>query len=79
MEKDKKALPKKDTKLKAEKSVKSVAVDVPAKDVVMPAKIKAGLKVPSVSFYGTGKRKTSIAKVWLFPGSGVIEIIRNSV
>jgi small subunit ribosomal protein S9 len=74
MEKDKKALPKKDTKLKPEKSVKSVATDVPAKDVVRPAKIKAGLKVPSVSFYGTGKRKTSIAKVWLFPGSGLIEI-----
>jgi small subunit ribosomal protein S9 len=28
----------------------------------------------SVSFYGTGKRKTSIARVWLKPGSGAITV-----
>jgi small subunit ribosomal protein S9 len=28
----------------------------------------------SVSFYGTGKRKTSIARVWLKPGSGAIMV-----
>lgn len=25
-------------------------------------------------YYGTGRRKTSIAKVWLFPGTGKIEV-----
>lgn len=32
------------------------------------------LKVPSVSYYGTGKRKSAIAKVWLFEGKGNLEI-----
>ena len=30
------------------------------------------LKVPAKSFYGTGKRKCSIAKVWIFEGSGKV-------
>lgn len=37
-------------------------------------KEKQALKVPSESFYGTGKRKTAIAKVWLFKGSGTVVI-----
>lgn len=32
------------------------------------------VKVAKDNFYGTGKRKSAIAKVWLFPGSGVITI-----
>lgn len=32
------------------------------------------LKVPKENYYGTGKRKTSIAKVWLFPGTGKVEV-----
>jgi small subunit ribosomal protein S9 len=32
------------------------------------------MKVPKVNYYGTGKRKTSIAKVWLFEGTGNILI-----
>lgn len=28
----------------------------------------------SVSFYGTGKKKTSIARVWLKPGTGAITV-----
>ena len=28
----------------------------------------------AISFYGTGKRKTSIARVWLKPGAGVITV-----
>ena len=32
------------------------------------------LKVPQINFYGTGKRKSSIAKVWIFEGSGKFEI-----
>jgi small subunit ribosomal protein S9 len=33
----------------------------------------------SVSFYGTGKRKTSIARVWLKPGSGAITVNNKSL
>tara|TARA_B100000427_G_scaffold329816_1_gene348108 strand:+ start:13995 stop:14423 length:429 start_codon:yes stop_codon:yes gene_type:complete len=36
--------------------------------------IKEILKVPSVFFYGTGKRKCAIAKVWLFEGNGHISV-----
>ena len=32
------------------------------------------LKVPSKFTYGTGKRKSAIAKVWLFPGSGLMQV-----
>ena len=28
----------------------------------------------AISFYGTGKRKSSIARVWLKPGAGVITV-----
>ena len=28
----------------------------------------------AVSFYGTGKRKSSIARVWLKPGAGIITV-----
>ena len=28
----------------------------------------------AVSYYGTGKRKSSVARVWLKPGSGVITV-----
>ncbi|RAP29789.1 30S ribosomal protein S9 [Candidatus Marinamargulisbacteria bacterium SCGC AG-343-D04] len=37
---------------------------------------KKQLKVPSVFYYGTGKRKCAIAKVWLFEGNGNIEVNR---
>ena len=37
---------------------------------------KSKLKVPNVFSYGTGKRKSSIAKVWLFEGKGNI-IVNN--
>jgi len=32
------------------------------------------LKVPSVFNYGTGRRKSAIAKVWLFEGKGIVEV-----
>ena len=38
------------------------------------AKKETKLKVPSVSYYGTGKRKCAIAKVWVFEGKGQIEV-----
>ncbi len=33
----------------------------------------------AMSFYGTGKRKSSIARVWLKPGSGKIMINKKSL
>jgi small subunit ribosomal protein S9 len=33
----------------------------------------------SASFYGTGKRKSSIARVWLKPGSGIIVVNNKSL
>jgi len=41
----------------------------------MPTKDKeTKLKVPSESFYGTGRRKEAVARVWIFKGSGRFEI-----
>ncbi len=33
----------------------------------------------TLSFYGTGKRKTSIARVWLKPGTGAITVNSKSL
>ncbi|MDY0300350.1 MAG: 30S ribosomal protein S9 [Trichlorobacter sp.] len=33
----------------------------------------------AVSFYGTGKRKSSIARVWLKPGSGRIVVNKKTI
>jgi small subunit ribosomal protein S9 len=33
----------------------------------------------AVSFYGTGKRKTSIARVWLKPGAGAITVNSKTI
>jgi len=35
---------------------------------------KLSLKVPKDFFYGTGRRKTAIAKAWLFKGNGSISV-----
>ena len=40
----------------------------------MATKTNNNVKVPQKSFYGTGKRKSAIAKVWLFEGKGRIYI-----
>lgn len=40
---------------------------------------KIKVKVPEKNTYGTGKRKTAIAKVWLFPGKGKITINQNDM
>ena len=32
------------------------------------------IKIPKDAVYATGKRKSAIAKVWLFPGSGNVSI-----
>jgi small subunit ribosomal protein S9 len=33
----------------------------------------------AASFYGTGKRKSSIARVWLKPGTGIITVNQKSL
>jgi small subunit ribosomal protein S9 len=37
------------------------------------------MKMAAMSFYGTGKRKSSIARVWLKPGSGKIIVNKKSL
>jgi small subunit ribosomal protein S9 len=37
------------------------------------------MKMAAMSFYGTGKRKSSIARVWLKPGSGKIMVNKKSL
>lgn len=37
------------------------------------------LTIPNDSFYGTGKRKTSIARVWVFPGKGNVVINQKPI
>jgi small subunit ribosomal protein S9 len=37
------------------------------------------MKMAATSFYGTGKRKSSIARVWLKPGTGKIIINKKSI
>ncbi len=32
-----------------------------------------------VQFYGTGRRKTSVARVWLTPGTGIITVNKRTV
>ncbi len=54
---------------------KAVVAEKTAMPVVKkPRKASVGLKVPAGAFYGTGRRKSSIARVWVFPGSGRVEI-----
>ena len=38
------------------------------------SKANHSFKVENDSFYGTGKRKSAIAKVWVFKGTGVVSI-----
>ena len=35
---------------------------------------KEVMKVPQESFYGTGRRKSATARVWVFKGSGKVQI-----
>lgn len=36
-------------------------------------------KAEQIKYYGTGRRKTAIAKVWLTPGEGTIEVNNKEV
>jgi small subunit ribosomal protein S9 len=33
----------------------------------------------AVKFYGTGRRKSSVARVWLYPGDGKVEVNKRPV
>lgn len=47
----------------------------PVKTVVKETSEKKEVsKIPKESFYGTGKRKSAIAKVWIFKGTGKVII-----
>lgn len=52
--------------------VKVVENKIDAIKSVKPIDSDAVCKIPKIHYYGTGKRKTSIAKVWLFEGNGSI-------
>lgn len=56
----------------------TVAKVAPKKSSTKPAEKSTGAvviqKVKSPFFYGTGRRKNAIAKVWIFPGDGQISM-----
>jgi small subunit ribosomal protein S9 len=64
----------------APKAEVASAPKVVEKVPVVQSKSKSDLlKVPAKnSYYGTGKRKSAIAKVWIFPGTGKVEINKKS-
>ncbi len=61
---EKKAAPKKTVAKKAAAPAATVVKEKPQK------KTGNKVKIPKASYYGTGKRKTAIAKVWIFKGVG---------
>ncbi len=61
------------TSTKSVSKVLSKKVELRRKKLSVKRKSE-GLKVPENYTYGTGRRKSSIAKVWLFPGSGKVKI-----
>jgi len=75
------------TKPKVKTESESAKPSAEKKPVEKPKVAKAGakikpedlLKVPKQAFYATGRRKVSVAKVWLFPGKGTIQINKQDV
>ncbi|MFA5113613.1 MAG: 30S ribosomal protein S9 [Candidatus Margulisiibacteriota bacterium] len=53
-------------------AVKPEAVAAPVKPTYVAKPKKA--KLPGPKFYGTGRRKEAIAKVWLVPGTGKVTV-----
>ena len=41
--------------------------------------MEGGLIMASVKFYGTGRRKSSVARVYLMPGTGTITVNKRSI
>lgn len=56
---------------KAPRVVKEEPVKRPAEPVAAPPEVA---KIVREKFYGTGRRKTSVARVWLLPGTGRITV-----
>lgn len=50
------------------------SVEVKKEEKFKKVRIASRIKIPKENYYGTGKRKTSIAKVWLFKGNGTFII-----
>jgi len=57
---------------KPAKPTKSVGGKAPS--VAQSATPSNRVTIPSGAAYGTGKRKTAIARVWVFPGSGQVNV-----
>jgi small subunit ribosomal protein S9 len=83
MEEDKKKAKKTVVKKEDKKVKKSIAQEpkkeMTEKKVIKVTKKEKLMKVPKEFYYGTGKRKTAIAKVWLFNGKGNILVNDMSV
>lgn len=59
----------------AKKPVKPTKVAVAkSAPVAQTASRNARVAIPSGAAYGTGKRKTAVARVWVFPGSGQVNV-----
>ena len=65
--------------VRLKKSPKNTTKEVLKKNLVSEVKTKdeIKLKVPQDSFYATGRRKSSTAKVWLFKGTGKVIINKS--
>ena len=70
---EKKPAAKKAAAPKAEAKAKPVA-----KKTNSAAAKLTGDKIPSDAGYGTGRRKSSIAKVWVYPGTGELKVNKLS-
>ena len=70
--------PAKKVELKKEEVVKAAEIaPPPAREVVVPKEVvapkpKKGKPPKGVRYYGTGRRKEAVAKVWIRPGNGEI-------
>lgn len=61
-------------KPKVENQQPKVPTSTPVRKVTIDTKTCVQQKVPANFYYGTGRRKCSIAKVWLFQGTGNIVV-----
>ena len=79
-EADKKEITKKPkTKAATKKETTKTEIKPKKTNKVETKKAIQKLKVPTDFTYGTGKRKTSIAKVWLFKGDGKINVNNTDI
>lgn len=70
---------KKTTKESAKKAAPAAKkAAAPAKKAAAPKKAGSA-KVQAENFYGTGRRKSAIAKVWVYKGNGNIEVNNKTV